>query len=146
MWHGLWQTCCTTQAQRINIIKYMLTTELLTVLKVIQTIAPYADSFWIWILLTLSTFTHNMFSTCSLYRDRQNLLMGHNPLLLRQIARDLLHASSHRHYNIWHGLWWTSLWHGWEQVSDMQIASELSKQAGRTLGKPPTFLLLAGTL
>ena len=31
----------------------------------------------------------------------RSLLMGHNALLLRQIARDLLHASLHRHNDTW---------------------------------------------
>ena len=31
----------------------------------------------------------------------RSLLTGHNALLLRQIARDLLHALSHRHNNTW---------------------------------------------
>ena len=30
-----------------------------------------------------------------------SLLMGHDALLLRRIARDLLHASSHRHNDTW---------------------------------------------
>ena len=34
----------------------------------------------------------------------RNLLTGHNALLLRQIARDLLHALAHRHNKSWHGL------------------------------------------
>ena len=31
----------------------------------------------------------------------RSLLTGHNALLLRQIARDLLHASSHRQNDTW---------------------------------------------
>ena len=31
----------------------------------------------------------------------RSLLTGHNALLLRQIARDLLHALLHRHNNTW---------------------------------------------
>ena len=31
---------------------------------------------------------------------------------------------------------------GGEQVSDMQMASELSKQAERRWGEPPTYILL----
>ena len=31
----------------------------------------------------------------------RSLLTGHNALLLRQIARDLLYALSHRHDNTW---------------------------------------------
>ena len=33
----------------------------------------------------------------------RSLLMGHDALLLRHIAMDLLHALSHRHDNTWHG-------------------------------------------
>ena len=42
----------------------------------------------------------SLFSTCSLYRDR-DLLTGHDALLLRQMAGDLLHALSHRHDSTW---------------------------------------------
>ena len=47
--------------------------------------------------------------------DRR-LLTGHNALLLRHIARDLLHALSYKHDNTWHGLWWTSWWHWWGKL------------------------------
>ena len=43
----------------------------------------------------------SLFSTCRPYRDRQRLLIGHDALLLRQIARDLLHALSNRHDSTW---------------------------------------------
>ena len=48
--------------------------------------------------------------------------MGHDTVLLQQIARDLLHALSQ-----------------WGQISDMEIASELSKQAECSWVEPPTF-------
>ena len=35
----------------------------------------------------------------------RSLLMGHNALLLLQVARDLLHALSLRYGDILHGLW-----------------------------------------
>ena len=72
----------------------------------------------------------------------RSLLTRHDALLLQQIARDFLHALSHRHDNAWHSLWWTSRLPWWEQVSDPQIASELSKQAEQRWGEPSTYWLL----
>ena len=66
----------------------------------------------------------SLFNKCRLYRDR-SLLTWHNALLLWQIARDLLHALSHRHDNTWHDLCWTSRRHWLEQVGDSQLEREL---------------------
>ena len=54
----------------------------------------------------------------------RSLLTGQNALLLRKIARDLLHALSH-------GLCWTIEQHWLEQVSDMQITRKLSTWSKR---------------
>ena len=44
----------------------------------------------------------SLFNTCWLYRDRRKPANGsHNALLLRQIARDLLHALSQKHDYTW---------------------------------------------
>ena len=48
----------------------------------------------------------------------RSLLMGHNALLLRQIARDLLHAISHRHDTTWHSLSWSSQQHWLKQCDN----------------------------
>ena len=58
---------------------------------------------FVWIIFT------SLLSTCRPYRDR-SLLTGHDALLLGQIARDLLHASSHRHDNTWTALCWARTW------------------------------------
>ena len=50
---------------------------------------------FVWIRLT------SLFSTCTLYKDRQSLLTGHNAFFLRKIARDILHALPQRHDNTW---------------------------------------------
>ena len=43
-----------------------------------------------------------MFSTCRPYIGTvRGLLTGHDVLLLQQIARDVLHALTHRHDNTW---------------------------------------------
>ena len=77
----------------------------------------------------------------SIYGTDRSLLIGHNALFLRQIAREPLHKLSHRHDNRWHSLWWTSRWQWRKGVSDMQIASELSKQAERTWVETPNLLI-----
>ena len=46
--------------------------------------------------------------------------MGHDALLLLQIARDLLHALSHTQDNTWHGLWRTSRQH-WRHVVEQVV-------------------------
>ena len=56
----------------------------------------------------------------------RSLLTGHNPLLLRQIARDLLHALLHRHNNTWTAFFLTSRRHWWEQVNSTLIEFHLS--------------------
>ena len=57
----------------------------------------------------------------------RSLLMGYDAILLRHIARDLLHVLSHRHDNTWNGLWWTSHRHWWRQVDYMLIEFHLSE-------------------
>ena len=69
---------------------------------------------FVWIILT------SLFSTCRPSTNR-SLLTRHNTLLLWQIARDLLHALSHRHDNTWHSLCWTSHQHWWEQVNSTLV-------------------------
>ena len=56
----------------------------------------------------------------------RSLLTGHNALLLRQIARDLLHALLHRHYNTWTAFFLTSRRHWWERVNNTVIEFHLS--------------------
>ena len=51
------------------------------------------DYFFVYIIFT------SLFSTCRLYKERQKSANWYNALLLRQIARDLLYALSHRHDN-----------------------------------------------
>ena len=55
----------------------------------------------------------------------RSLLMGHDALLLRHMARDLLHALSDRHDNTWHNLCWNNQRYWLEQVSDTEIAIAL---------------------
>ena len=69
----------------------------------------------------------------------RSLLIGHNALLLRQIARGLLDALSHRHDDTWHGLWWTSWQHWLEHVENTQIANELSKWMKQSWCKQSTI-------
>ena len=55
------------------------------------TVGVLADlDLFAWITIT------SPFSTCRLYKDR-SLLAGYHALLLWQMARDLLHAMTHRH-------------------------------------------------
>ena len=74
-----------------------------------------------------------MFSTCRLYKfigtDR-SLLTGHNTLLLRQIARDLLHALLHRHNNTWTAFFETSRRHWWERVNSTVTEYHFSETSG----------------
>ena len=69
----------------------------------------------------------------------RSLLTRHNALLLQNIARDLVHALSHRYDNTWHGLCWTSQRHWLEQVGDSQLECELftwSEQTGDSWLEP----------
>ena len=52
--------------------------------------------------------------------------MEYDALLSRQIARDLLHALSHRHDYTWTAFSQTSLQHWWEQVDNMLVDLHLS--------------------
>ena len=57
------------------------------------------DDLFVWVILTI------LFSTCSLYQDKQNSANGYGALLLRQIARDPMNALSHGHDNTLLSLW-----------------------------------------
>ena len=53
--------------------------------------------------------------------------MGHDALLLHQIARDLLHALSHRHDNTWTAFGEPVLGTSWGQVDNILIEFHLSE-------------------
>ena len=59
----------------------------------------------------------------------RSLLTGHNALLSRQIARDLLHALLHRHNNTWTAFL-TSCRHWWEQANSTVIEFHPSITSG----------------
>ena len=50
-------------------------------------------------------FVYTYFSEFCLMGTDRHQTEGHKTLLLRQIARDLLHALSYRYDNTWHCLW-----------------------------------------
>ena len=52
-------------------------------------------------MFSLNHINVPVYSTFRPYRDRQKLLTEYDAILLRHIARDLLHALSHKHENTW---------------------------------------------
>ena len=72
----------------------------------------------------------------------RSLLTGHNALLLRQIARDLLHALLHRYNNTWTAFFLTSRRHWWEWVSNTVIESHLSMTSGSSGAQTRTARLI----
>ena len=69
----------------------------------------------------------------------RSLLTGHDVLLLKQIARDLLHAVSHRHDNTWHGLWCISRWYWWLVTQRLQVICQSKQNEVGSNHQPPDY-------
>ena len=88
----------------------------LTVIYVLSSCVPVSSLYECVALDTHFGFGFGLYwRPCSAHADYigtdRSLLTEHNAPLLRHIARDLLHALSHKHDNTWHGLCWTSWQH-----------------------------------
>ena len=89
-----------------------------------------------WLIWLIETYLRPCLAHAGHIRTDRSLLMGHDALLLRQIARDLLHASLHRHNDTWTAFFEPVVGTGGNSSIVLWQHITFLKQADRTGGEP----------